>query len=397
MCTIRNFIEEIQSQLKLYDIEGWLLYDFHGVNSLALDVLKIPEGMLMTRRCFYWIPQEGEPLAIVHKIETHNLDHLPGRKMLYSTWKEMHLHLKVLLKGVKQVAMEYSPNQAIPTISKVDGGLIDLIRSYNVQVVSSGSFLQLFTCVWTQQQYALHKEAASILEDVVGDAWNLIRESLLKRESISEYDVQQFILSEFEKRECLTEGVPICGVNENSADPHYCPTREKCTFIQEGDFILIDLWCKRDVPHAVFADITRVGVAAPKPTLKQQEIFSIVHKAQKIGTDLIIKRYKEKAEIKGAEVDFEVRRVIEEAGYGEYFNHRTGHNINIENHGPGANLDNLETQDDRALIPGTCFSIEPGIYLPGHFGVRLEYDVFIHINGRVEVTLSPQEEIVTLG
>ena len=397
MCIIRNFIEEIQSQLKLHDIEGWLLYDFHGVNSLALDVLKIPEGMLMTRRCFYWIPQEGEPLAIVHKIETHNLDHLPGRKMLYSTWKEMHLHLKVLLKGVKQVAMEYSPNQAIPTISKVDGGLIDLIRSYNVQVVSSGSFLQLFTCVWTEQQYALHKEAAAILENVVGDAWDLIRKALLRKESIREYDVQQFILAEFEKRECLTEGVPICGVNGNSADPHYCPTREKSTLIQQGDFILIDLWCKRDVSHAVFADITRVGVAASKPTSKHQEIFSIVRKAQKTGTDLIIKRYKEKAEVKGAEVDAEVRRVIEEASYGEYFNHRTGHNINTENHGPGANLDNLETQDDRVLIPGTCFSIEPGIYLPDQFGVRLEYDVFIHTNGRVEVTLSPQEELVTLG
>ena len=390
-------MKEIQKELKLYNVEGWLLYDFHGVNSLALDVLKIPEGMLMTRRCFYWIPQKGEPVAIVHKIEAHNLDHLPGEKILYATWKEMQTHLETLLKGGKQVAMEYSPNQAIPTISKVDGGLIDLIRSYDVEVVSSAPFLQLFTCVWTKEQYALHKEAASILEDVVGKAWDLIKQALFEGENITEYDVQQFILAEFKKRECVTEGVPICGVNENSADPHYCPTLERCRPIQKGDFILIDLWCKKNLPYAVFADITRVGVAREKPTQKEQEIFTIVRRAQKAGTELIIRRYQEKRRIKGAEVDTEVRRVIEDSGYGDYFNHRTGHNINTENHGPGANLDNLETQDDRSLIPGTCFSIEPGIYLTGQFGVRLEYDVFIHDEGDVEVTLLPQEVIVTLG
>lgn len=390
-------IHQIQKQLKLSHIEGWLLYDLHGTNTLALEILQIPKGILMTRRCFYWIPQEGTPVKIVHKIEAHNLDHLPGEKRLYLSWKELHQELQTLLKGVKQVAMEYSPNQAIPTVSKVDAGLIELIGSYGVEVVSSAPFLQNFVCVWTDQQYAFHKEAADVLEKTVTSCWKLIGHSLKNNKVVTEYDIQQYILSAFEKAKCVTEGVPICGVNGNAADPHYCPTKEKSEKIKKGDFILIDLWCKKDLPHAVFADITRVGVASAKPTPKQQEVFSLVRKAQKAGTDYIIERYQKGQEVVGAEVDRVVRSVIEKGGYGPYFTHRTGHNINTENHGPGANLDGLETQDDRPLIPRTCFSIEPGIYLPGEFGVRLEYDVYIHEKGEVEVTLPPQEEFVIVG
>ena len=390
-------IKEIQRELKFYHIEGWLLYDFHDTNSLATEVLQIPQGVLMTRRCFYWIPQEGTPVKIVHQVEAHNLDHLPGEKRVYLSWREMHRNLQELLSGVKQVAMEYSPHQAIPTISKVDAGLVDLIRDLGVEVVSSAPFLQAFTCVWTDEQYAFHKEAAQILENTVGRAWKLIADSLSSEKPLREYDIQQFILSEFEKAGCVTEGMPICGVNGNPADPHYCPTKEKSKTIKKGDFILIDLWCKKDLPHAVFADITRVGVAAPKPTPKQQEVFTVVHRAQKAGTDLIRERYQNNQDIKGSEVDEKVRQIIEEAGYGPYFTHRTGHNIHTENHGPGANLDSLETQDNRLLIPRTCFSIEPGIYLPGELGLRLEYDVYIHEDGKVEVTLPPQEEFVTMG
>ncbi|NGX50585.1 MAG: Xaa-Pro dipeptidase [Chlamydiae bacterium] len=390
-------IKFIQEQLKFHKIEGWLLYDLHGANSLAVDVLQIPEGIMMTRRCFYWIPQEGLPIKIVHRIEAHNLDHLPGEKRLYLSWREMHKQLHELLRGVNQVAMEYSPNHAIPTLSKVDGGLIDLIRSTGTQVVSSAPFLQPLTCVWTDEQYSLHKEAASILEKSVGKAWTLIADSLNSGKSITEYAIQQFILSEFEKRGCVTEGLPICAINENAADPHYSPTKERAENVKKGDLILIDLWCKRDLPQAVFADITRVGVAASQPTARQQEIFSIVHRAQKTGTDLIRERYQKGQEIKGAEVDHAVRRVIEDAGYGSYFTHRTGHNIHRDVHGPGANLDGLETEDNRPLIPGTCFSIEPGIYLPGELGVRLEYDVYIHADGEIEVTLPPQDTLVTLG
>lgn len=390
-------IEEIQKQLQFYNIDGWLLYDFHGKNPLALEVMKVPKEMLMTRRCFYWVPYEGVPKKLVHKIEAHNLDHLPGEKTLYASWKEMHRHLEELLHGQKKIAMEYSPNQAIPTVSLVDGGLIDLIRGFGPKVVSSAPFLQSFTCLWNDEQYKLHKEAAEVLENAVTDAWKLIKNYLDKGEFIDEYQVQQFILGEFEKNHCLTEGVPICAVNGNAADPHYCPTEKKNTAIHRGDFILIDLWCKKNKKDAVFADITRVGVASKQPTQRHQEIFGIVKKAQKAGTDLIIERYAKGKEIKGAEVDAKVRSVIEKEGYGDYFTHRTGHNIHTENHGPGANLDNRETEDNRPLIPRTCFSNEPGIYLPGEFGVRLEYDIFIHEGGKIEITLPPQEELVTLG
>jgi len=389
-------IEEIQKQLQFYNIDGWLLYDFHGKNPLALEVMKMPKEMLMTRRCFYWVPYEGVPKKLVHKIEAHNLDHLPGEKNLYASWKEMHHHLEELLHGQKKIAMEYSPNQAIPTVSLVDGGLIDLIRGFGPKVVSSAPFLQSFTCLWSDEQYKLHKEAAEVLENAVTDAWKLIKNHLDKGEFIDEYQVQQFILGEFEKNHCLTEGVPICAVNENAADPHYCPTEQKNTVIHRGDFILIDLWCKKNKKDAVFADITRVGVASKQPTQRHQEIFSIVRKAQKAGTDLIVERYSKGKEVKGSEVDAKVRSVIEKEGYGDYFTHRTGHNIHTENHGPGANLDNRETEDNRPLIPQTCFSNEPGIYLPGEFGVRLEYDIFIHKGGKIEITLPPQEELVTL-
>ncbi|MCB1110516.1 MAG: M24 family metallopeptidase [Chlamydiia bacterium] len=387
-------IKTIQKQLQQYQIDGWLLYEFHGKNPLALEVMKVPKDMLMTRRCFYWIPQEGSPYKIVHQIEAHNLDHLPGEKKMYGTWKEMHNLLEALLQGKQTVAMEYSPNQAIPTVSLVDGGLIDLVRSYGPKVVSSAPFLQALTCLWSDAQYALHKEAAYVLDETVSGAWKWIQDHLKQGTTIDEYQVQQFILGEFERNQCVTEGVPICAVNGNAADPHYCPTETKKVVIQQGDFVLIDLWCKKDKEDAVFADITRVGVAAEKPTPRHQEIFEIVKKAQQAGTDLIIERYAQGKEVKGAEVDTVVRAVIEKAGYGEYFIHRTGHNIHTENHGPGANLDNRETEDDRPLIPRTCFSNEPGIYLPEEFGVRLEYDIFIHEDGSVEATLPPQEELM---
>ena len=387
-------IQEIQKQLQFYKIDGWLLYDFHESNPLALSVMQIPPEVLMTRRCFYFIPAEGSPQKIVHKIESHNLDHLPGEKKVYFSWKEMHHLLEETIHEVKTVAMEYSPNQAIPTVSVIDGGLIDLIRGFGAQVVSSAPFLQNFTCLWTDEQYRLHKEAADVLEKAVTGAWEMIEMHVTQDKPINEYQVQQFILEQFKKEGCITEGDPICGVNGNAADPHYIPTEKKSSAIKEGDFILIDLWCKKSLPHAVFADITRVGVAANKPTPKQQEIFSLVRKAQKAGTDLVIKAYSEGKEIKGGEVDAKVREVIKEGGYGNYFNHRTGHNIHTVNHGPGANLDCIETDDHRPLIPRTCFSIEPGIYLPGEFGVRLEYDVYIHEDGKVEVTLPPQEELV---
>jgi len=391
-----KLIEEIQKQLKLHGIHGWLLYDMHGSNELAISVLKLPRGILMTRRSFYWIPQHGPPIKIVHQVEANNLDHLPGEKRTYLGWHEMHRCLQQLLHSVKWVAMEYSPYQSIPMVSKVDGGLIDLIRSFGVEVVSSAPFLQLFTCVWEDAHYLLHKEAAQILEATVDEAWKLIAYSLKSGNRLSEYDLQKFILSQFEMKGCVTEGVPICAVNEHSSDPHYIPQEIGSKIIEEGDLVLIDVWCKRDLPNGVFADITRLGVISSKPLPKHEKIFNIVADAQRMGIDLIRERYRNHQEVKGCEVDQKVREVIAQSGYGPHFIHRTGHNIHTNTHGPGANLDSLEVQDDRLLIPRTCFSVEPGIYLPGEFGMRLENDLYIHDDGRVEVTLPLQEKLRTI-
>ena len=304
--------------------------------------------------------------------------------------------MKEAVNGKSRIAMEYSPNQAIPTVSKVDGGLIELIRSFGSNVVSSASFLQTFTCVWDKAQYDSHKEAAIFLDKTVIFAWDYIREGITNRKTITEYDVQQLILNEFKKNNYTTEGEPICGVNAHSADPHYAPTERFSSEIKKGDFVLIDLWAKKNNSSGVFADLTRVAVVDERPSEKQQMIFSFVRNAQKAATEFIQERYRNKQEVKGFEVDKICRDVIEKAGYGKFFPHRTGHNINTDVHGPGANIDSLETEDDRPLIPGTCFSIEPGIYLPDEFGIRLEYDLFIHPTGEVEITAPPQEKIQCL-
>ncbi len=388
-------VHDVQKILQEKNIDGWLLYDFHHSNRFACDFLGLSPDAMLTRRYCYWIPKQGDPIGIVHSVETHVLAHTPGKKLVYAAWKLFESHLKEILQGSKTVAMEYSPRGAIPTASKVDGGMLDLVREQGVQVVSSASFLQNFTCVWTEKQYDLHKEAAEALDEIAASTWKWIADRLKGEEMITEYTVQQYILAEMKKRKCVMEGAPICGVNQSSANPHYSPELKGSRSVKKGDFILIDLWCKRDMPQAVYADITRVAVAG-RPTARHEEIFQIVRKAQKAGTDLVRERITKKKEVRGSEVDDACRRVIVDAGYGEYFTHRTGHNIHTEDHGPGANIDGFETLDERLLIPRTCFSIEPGIYLPREFGIRLEYDIFIHDNHTIEVTGGIEDKLVQL-
>lgn len=391
-----NEMNLIQKNLHEQKIDGWLLYDFRRTNDLACQFLKIPAHKILSRRYFYWIPAKGDPVKIVHVIEEHSLDHLPGKKVIYRSWQDLEKSLGTILKGCKRVAMEYSPRNSIPYVSKVDGGTIDVVRAYGVEVVSSADLLQQYLNVWTNEQLKSHLFAADVVSDTVEKAWNLIAKSLKTKKNISEYDVQQFILEEFSKKGCESEDAPICAVNAHSADPHYCSDKEHFALIHPGDFVLIDLSCKQNIPHAVFADITRVAVAANKPTAKQQAIFDIVKKARDAGTDLVRNRFAKKEKVCGYEVDACCRKIITDAGYGDNFLHRTGHNIGEEIHGSGAHLDSLETVDQRQLIPGTCFSIEPGIYLPGEFGVRLEYDVYVHMDGRVQVTGGVQDQIRTL-
>lgn len=390
-------ISEVQKALQQSDWSGWLLYDFRRTNDLACRFLEISPGALLTRRFFYWIPQKGEPVKIVHRIESHVLDHLPGKILPYSSYEELEALLKNTLKGYSQVVMEYSPRNAIPSVSKVDAGTIDLIRSFGITIESSANLLQHYTSVWTPEQYDLHLQAAEVLQKAVEKAWKHIGEAIANKKEIDELDVQRFILKEFEKHDCISDDPPICAVNENSANPHYSPSGRVSKPLKPGDFVLIDAWCKKDVPRAVYADITRVAVIADAPTLRQQEIFGIVKSGRDAAIALVKKRLKEKKPIMGWEVDQACRDVIIEAGYGAYFTHRTGHNIGERDHGDGANIDNFETKDFRLLLPGTCFSIEPGIYLPGEFGVRLEDDVYLDPDGKTfHITPGQQQTLFCL-
>lgn len=393
---ISEQIDDVQKYLAEQQLCGWLIYDFRRSNPLAITVLKIPEQAHLTRRYFYWIPQVGCPVKVVHRIESHVLDHLPGETIQYSTWVELDEAIRETLSDAKIVAMEYSPNNAIPYISVVDGGVIDLVRHGGVDVVSSADLLQAYTATLDAQQVESHLYATDVLERAVAGAWNLIEEHLKLEKVITEYDVQQFLLKYFENEGCVTCDAPICAVNEHAADPHYQPSSTSSSQINKGDFILIDLWCKQDKPGAVYGDITRVGVAAEKPTARQQEIFEIVKAARDRATELVKQRFSEDKRVEGWEVDKAARDVIESEGYGQYYIHRTGHNIGQETHGVGANMDNYETYDCRQIIPNTCFSIEPGIYLPGEFGVRLEYDVLVDAQGTVRVTGGEQQAIECL-
>lgn len=389
-------VHDVQKRLLEQNIDGWLLYDFHRINDLAHDFLAIPADSMISRRFFYWIPAKGEPIKIVHVIEPHVLDHFPGEKLLYLKWETLEVQLAEVLKGAKCVAMEYSPRNALPYVSKVDGGVIDLVRASGVKVVSSAPFLQYYTCAWDDYQLETHLAAAEVLDKTVARAWEWIATALAKNSSITEYEVQQRILREFEQHGCTAAASPLCMVNAHSADPHYTATQQGAAQIKRGDFILIDLWCKKKEQRAVYADITRVGVADTAPTDRQKEIFALVRRAQKTATEFIQKSLEKGKIVKGFEVDQVCRKIIEEAGYGAFFTHRTGHNIHTHEHGPGANIDSLETWDDRPLIPCSCFSIEPGIYLPGEFGIRLEYDVYISKQNTIQITGGIQEALTTL-
>lgn len=390
---INDKIARVQELLKLFNIDGWLLYDFRRSNPLALKVLEIPHGQLLTRRFFYYVVQSGSPIKIVSSVE-NPLKYLPGRTEVYHSWQELHTLLKAHIKG--KVAMEYSPFGATPEVSKVDGGTIDLIRSFGVEVVSSGDLLQEFTSLLTKEKLESHKRAANFLDKLAAKTWKWIKDQYEGRHPITEFDVQKFMLKEMEKNGFTTDHPPICAVNEHSADPHYSPEMESSSPIKKGDFILIDLWCKENHPGAVYGDITRVGILDNKVQEEIEKVFLVVKKARDAAFGFIKKRLVDGASIMGFEIDRVCRDVIESEGYGSDFLHRTGHNIEESDHGPGAHLDDLETHDTRHILPRSCFSIEPGIYLKGKFGVRLECDVYISENYEMIVTGGVQKEVERL-
>ncbi|QQS34579.1 MAG: M24 family metallopeptidase [Ignavibacteriales bacterium] len=390
-------LEKIQSILTKANLDAWLFFDFRGSNDLAHNILDIPKERHLTRRFYYFVPREGIPVKIVMGIEAGNLDHLPGEKLKYSSHESLSNHIKNTLKNVKSIAMEYSPFNAIPYVSKVDAGTIEFIKSFGVEIKSSADLISMFAALWTDEQFKDNKPVSFALTDIAHLAFKFIGEQLKGGKSITEYDVQNFIMYEFEKRNYYTDHPPIVGVNENSANPHYAPTSEINKPINKNDFVLIDLWAKTFNPDSVWSDITWTGFAGSSIPEKYIKIFNIVKDARDAAFSLVEKRFGEGIEVRGFEVDGAARNVIVKAGYGEYFIHRTGHSITVDLHGSGAHMDNFETKDERLLLPFTSFSIEPGIYLPGDFGVRSEIDVFISGEGKVIATGGErQKELIAI-
>jgi Xaa-Pro aminopeptidase len=387
-------LRAVQAAIRDAGLDGWLLYDFRGSNVLAQRVVDLAEKKPFSRRWFYFVPASGEPKKLVHAIEPGALDHLPGTaKTVYRRWQDFETGVGELVIGAKRVAMEYSPRNANPYISRVDAGTVELVRSYNVEVVPSGDLIQLFESVWDDEQERMHFEAAKHCAAAYPIAFGFIRDEIRAKGQTTEAAVQARIMKHFADHKMTTYSPPIVGVGPHSGDPHYETTADSNSPIRKGDWVLIDLWAKLDKPRAVYADYTRVAFVGETVPDECVKVFNIVAAARDAGIKKVKDAFAANAPLLGWEVDAATRAVIEKAGYGEQFTHRTGHNIGQETHGNGAHMDGLETREDRRVIRRTCFSIEPGIYLP-KFGVRSEVNIYIDKNGAVHVTGGdPQTEV----
>jgi Xaa-Pro aminopeptidase len=388
-------LDDIRQALADEGADGWLFTVFQQNDPVSLGLLGVGGDHLVTRRCYYLVPAVGEPRKLVHDLEPAQLDHLPGGKASYRAWREHREGVAKLVEGVRTLAVQYSPGAELPTVSRLDLGTAELLREAGCELVSSAELVQRFAATWTPEQLEGHRRSARVLHQSVLAAFDRVRAALAAGDEIDEYTVQRFLLERFGQAGLVTDSPPNVSVGPHSADPHYQPAAERTTTIRKGDLLLIDLWAREDAPGSIWGDITWTAVCAPSPTDQQQEVFETVRNARDAALALIRSRYP--GDVRGYEVDDAARKVIREAGYGRWFIHRTGHSIDSSLHGQGANMDNLETHDTRRLIPWTGFSIEPGIYLPGDFGVRSEVDVALLPDG-VEVTGGePQRELVRLG
>ena len=384
-------LKRIQEALNRNKLDGWLFFDHHVRDELAYRVLGVTPAGHVSRRWYYFIPAEGEPRGLVHRIEARMLDAAPGDKIQYSSWREQQEGLAILLRGARRVAMQYSPRCAIPYVAMVDAGTIELVRECGVDVCSSAELIQEFEACLDDAQREMHFEAGRRVDRIRAGAFQLIGERL--DSGIDEMVVHDWILAEFAKAGLVTDSGPIVGVNAHAGDPHYEPSAETSVPIRRGDFVLLDMWAKLDRPNAVFYDITWTGNCGPASD-RIQQIFRIVRDARDKAIEAVVQAVAARREIRGFEVDDAARGHIQAAGYGERFVHRTGHSIGESVHGSGANMDNLETHDERRIVPGALFSVEPGIYLED-FGVRSEINVFVGKDG-ASVTGEMQRELVRI-
>jgi Xaa-Pro dipeptidase len=385
----------VQNSLKEFGLDGWLFYDFRGANVLARRVLGLDQKPVGSRRFFYFVPASGQPRKLVHRIETAALDGLPGEKSIYLRWQDLEAGVAGLLQGSRRVAMEYAPRVSNPYVSRVDAGTIELVRSSGAEVVSSGDLIQRFEATWDDAQWQMHKDAEKVTRSAYDIAFGLIRDRVRSGGTIRETEVQSAIMDHFHSHGLTTYSPPIVGVGPHSGDPHYEPLAGKDAAIGRDDLVLIDLWAKLDRPRAVYSDLTRMGFAGETVPEKFEAIFAVVAAARDAAIKCVREAYATGRLLHGWEVDAAGRRVIEEAGYGPQFIHRIGHNIGQEVHGNGANMDNLETHDERTVLRRTCFSIEPGIYFE-EFGVRSEVNVFVDGQGEVHVTGGLQQHILAI-
>jgi Xaa-Pro aminopeptidase len=387
-------IRAIQAELKTSKLDGWLFFDHHHRDAIASSVLGLDANGMATRRWFYFIPAKGEPRKLVHRIEAGMLDALEGRKYEYAGWEELHKTLPKILSGAKRIAMQYSPDNNIPYIGLVDAGTIELIRKLKKKVVSSADLVQKFEASWSAEQLESHLEAGRIIDRIRQGAFEQAAASVSDGKPLSEYELQQWMLDRFRSNGLITAEPPIAAVQPNNGNPHYEPKAEGSRPIRAGDLLLLDIWAKSAKPKSVYYDITWMGYLGKRVPESYAKIFDIVRDARTRAVDFVKTSTAKGRSIHGWEVDRVARESIRKAGYGKYFVHRTGHSIGQEVHGNGANMDGLETRDDRKIVSHTCFSIEPGIYLR-EFGVRSEVNVYVG-EGEARVTGAEQDEILAL-
>jgi Xaa-Pro aminopeptidase len=387
-------IASIQQALRLENLDGWLFFDHHLRDPLAYRVLRFSPAQSVSRRWYYFVPAQGDPVALVHKIEPRVLDPLPGEKRPYAGWLQQRDALAALLSGVKTIAMQYSPLCAVPYVSNVDAGTIELIRATGVEVRSAANLIQLFEARWSQEQYDSHKAAQRKVDAIRAAAFQKVSDALAAHSPISELDIQHFILNAFQTEGLFTDHGPIVAVNSNASNPHYNPTPESHSPILPGDLLLIDLWAKLNQPSAVYYDITWTAFCGPQPPDEMLNVFAAVSGARDAAVACVQSAAARGRELHGFEVDDACRNFLRARSLADHFFHRTGHSIGEDVHGNGANMDNYETHDDRLVIPRTCFSVEPGVYLPA-FGIRSEVNVY-RSEAAAEVTGEIQSALLRL-
>ncbi len=390
-------LESIQQALSAENLDGWLFYDFRQSNPIAYQVLSLPVDEMYTRRWFYFVPAQGTPTALISAVETHVLRSLPGERHIFRTWQEMQFHLTGLLHPGMRVAMEYSPMNAIPYVSRVDAGTIELVRACGAEVVSSANIAQRFVAQLTGEQIESHREAGRRIMAAKDRLFLELAGQLRSGASLDEYSVQQRFLALMEQTGVVVPEPPIVAVNEHSGNPHYEPTANASSPIMPGDLLLVDFWARLPDPDAIFADYTWMAFAGTRAEIpdRQRVIFEIVRRARDAAITFVRERLQQGKPVEGCEVDDVARNVIAREGYGDYFVHRTGHSIGMVPHANGANIDNFETRDERLLLPRTCCSIEPGIYLP-EFGIRSEVDLLVFEHDAEVTGVPAQEEITAL-